>query len=90
MDPANLGSKPQKQAFEILHRRWVVERTFGWLGRNRRLSKDYEGLPVNEEALIYLAMVNLMLGRFSRELTVRPLLLVAGQEQCMTQAFFGS
>ena len=53
-----------KLNFEILPRRWVVERTFGWLGRNRRLSKDYEGLPKTEEALIYLAMVNLMLRRF--------------------------
>ena len=56
-------TKPRPD-FEILPRRWVVERTFGWLGRNRRLSKDYEGLPETEEALIYLAMVNLMLRRF--------------------------
>jgi putative transposase len=54
---------PTKPAFEFLPRRWVVERTFGWLLRNRRLSKDYEGLPKTEEALIYLAMVNLMLRR---------------------------
>ena len=52
-------------AFEILPRRWVVERTFAWLGRNRRLSKDYEGLSETEEALIYLAMVNLMLRRLN-------------------------
>lgn len=51
--------------FEILPRRWVVERTFAWLGRNRRLSKDYEGLPETEEALIYMAMVNLMLRRIA-------------------------
>lgn len=64
IDPANPAATPQKPGFEILPRRWVVERTFGWLGRNRRLSKDYEGLPESEEALIYLAMVNLMLRRF--------------------------
>lgn len=64
MDLANPKARPQKPEFEIMPRRWVVERTFGWLGRNRRLSKDYEGLPVTEEALIYLAMVNLMLRRF--------------------------
>jgi Transposase DDE domain len=38
----------------VLPRRWVVERTFAWLSRNRRLSKDYEALPCTEEAWIYL------------------------------------
>jgi hypothetical protein len=47
-------------------RRWVVERTFAWTGRNRRLSKDYEGLPETEEALCYLGMVHLMLKRLTR------------------------
>jgi transposase len=45
----------------VLPRRWVVERTFAWLGRNRRLSKDYEELPCMEEAWIYLAVIRLML-----------------------------
>jgi putative transposase len=49
-----------------LPRRWVVERTFGWLGRNRRLSKDYEFLPETEEAFIYVGMVRLMLRRLAR------------------------
>jgi len=40
----------------VLLRRWVVERTFTWLGRSRRLSKDDEALPTTEEAWIYLAM----------------------------------
>ena len=40
--------------FHVLPRRWVVERTFAWLGRYRRLSKDYEALPGTEEAWIYL------------------------------------
>ncbi len=40
--------------FEVLPRRWVVERTFAWLGRYRRLSKDYERLPETSVALIYL------------------------------------
>jgi hypothetical protein len=44
----------------------VVERTFGWLGRNRRLSKDYEFLPETEEAFIYLGMVRLMLRRLAQ------------------------
>jgi putative transposase len=50
----------------VLPRRWVVERTFAWLGRNRRLSKDYEALPCTEEAWIYLAMIRLMLARLTR------------------------
>ena len=53
----------QSRDFEILPRRWVVERTFGWLSRYRRLSKDYEYLPRSSENMIYIAMINLMLNR---------------------------
>jgi len=49
--------------FEQLPRRWVVERTFAWIGRQRRLSKDYERLPTTSEAFIYLASIRLLLGR---------------------------
>jgi putative transposase len=49
--------------FVVLPRRWVVERTFGWFGRYRRLSKDYEGLPENSEAMILISMINLMIHR---------------------------
>lgn len=49
----------------VLPRRWVVERTFAWLGRHRRLSKDYEALAGTEEAWIYLAMTRLMLVRLA-------------------------
>jgi transposase len=42
---------------------WVVERTFGWFNRFRRLSKDYEELPRNSESLIYLAMTHIMVRR---------------------------
>src|SRR5665647_180085 len=46
--------------------RWIVERTFGWLGRYRRLSKDYEGLTESSQALIYAAMVHIMIRRLAR------------------------
>jgi putative transposase len=52
--------------FRVLPRRWVVERTFAWLGRSRRLSKDYEHLPAVSEAMIYGAMSRLMPRRLSR------------------------
>ena len=51
------------KAFVVLPRRWVVERTFAWLGLHRRLSKDYETLPATSETLVRVAMIRLMLGR---------------------------
>lgn len=55
------------EGFQVLPRRWVVERTFGWLGRYRRLSKDYEELPETSEAMVYVAMIHLMVRRLSRQ-----------------------
>jgi len=55
--------RSQLHRFVVLPRRWVVERTFGWLGKYRRLSKDYETLPSSSETMIYLAMINLMIHR---------------------------
>jgi putative transposase len=51
---------------EVLPRRWVVERTFAWLGKCRRLCRDYEQLPQTGEAWIYLAMTRLMLRRLAK------------------------
>jgi len=55
------------KGFKLLPRRWVVERTFGWLGRYRRLSKDYERLPESSEAMVYWAMTRLMVRRLTRQ-----------------------
>ena len=55
------GQEPPSQpAFTVLPRRWVVQRTFSWLGQNRRMSKDYERLPESAEAFIHVAMTRLM------------------------------
>lgn len=51
--------------FKVLPKRWIVERTLAWLGRNRRLSKDYEELPQVSEAFVKLAMIRLMTARLA-------------------------
>ncbi len=56
-----------RRGFEILPRRWVVERTFAWLGQNRRMSKDYERLCATAEAFVYAAMSRLMVRRLARD-----------------------
>ena len=56
---------PAPTGFQVLRRRWVVERTFGWLGRWRRTSKDYEYLPATSESVIYLTMIRVMLRRLA-------------------------
>lgn len=53
------------RGFEVLPKRWVVERTFGWLGDYRRLSKDYEFHEATSETMIYVAMIHLMLKRLA-------------------------
>jgi transposase len=55
------------QGFQVLPRRWVAERTFGWLVRNRRLARDYERLTATSEAMIKVAMIRLMLVRLARQ-----------------------
>jgi len=58
--------KPHTKGFEILPRRWVVERTFAWLGRNRRLAKDFERSIRSAEAWIFLASIRLLSRRLAR------------------------
>lgn len=55
----------ERHRFEVLPKRWIVERTFAWLGRNRRLAKDYEGRAQTTELLIEVAMIGLMLRRLA-------------------------
>ena len=55
----------QQRTFRVLPRRWVVERTFGWLNLQRRLSKDYEALCETTETWLYIAMTGLMLRRLA-------------------------
>ncbi len=55
--------KNKGAGFAVLPRRRAVERTFAWLLNYRRHSKDYEGLPRNSEALMYIAMIHLLLKR---------------------------
>ena len=54
------------EGFQVLPRRWVVERTFSWIDQNRRMSKDYERLCASGEALVYAAMIRLMTRRLTR------------------------
>ena len=68
---------PDAKGFVVLPRRWVVERSFGWLGRYRRLCRDFEHTTVSSEAMVYLASIRRTLrvvtteNRIKRPLTGR-------------------
>jgi putative transposase len=62
--------------FQPLPKRWVVERTFAWLSRNRRMSKDYEYFPTTSEAFIYLAMARTLLHRMAHPPSDAPILCI--------------
>ena len=57
--------EPGQKGFQVLPRRWVVERTFAWLGRYRRLSKDYERCTNSSEGVIYIASIHTMMKRIA-------------------------
>jgi putative transposase len=57
----------ESRGFSVLPKRWIVERTLGWLNWERRLSKDYERLPSTTEAFVYIAMCRIMVRRISPE-----------------------
>ncbi|MEP7288198.1 MAG: transposase [Chloroflexota bacterium] len=58
-------NQPGQRGFNVVPWRWVVERTFAWLGQYRRLSKDYEYLMTTADAMIYGASIRLMLRRLA-------------------------
>jgi putative transposase len=59
------GLEEKPKGFQVIPRRWVVERTFAWLSRSRRLARDYERLPETGEAMIHAAMSRIMLRRIA-------------------------
>jgi putative transposase len=64
--PKDVEPESLPEGFEVIKRRWVAERTFAWITRNRRMSRDYEFLAQTTEALVYVSMIRLMLKRLAK------------------------
>nr|WP_042241669.1 IS5/IS1182 family transposase [Neochlamydia sp. S13] len=58
--------RSKQKGFHLQAKRWIVERTFAWFGKCRRLSKDYETLTNTSQAFLYLAMIRLMVRRIAQ------------------------
>ena len=56
----------EASGFQVVPKRWIVERTISWIGQNRRMSKDYERLVQTSETLIEVAMIGLILKRLAK------------------------
>lgn len=71
-----VNKNKSEKGFQVLPRRWVVERSFAWLGRSRRLSRDYERKPASSQSHVYIASTRLMLRKIfkNRELLQEPVL----------------
>lgn len=69
IDAEVVTRNPEARGFHVLKRRWVVERTIGWLMLHRRLARDYETLPESSEAMIHLAMIDNVSKRITGEST---------------------
>ena len=67
LPPGDSAARGGARGFAVLPRRWAVARTLGWLGRQRRLSKDYEELPESSAARVQIAMSRLMLRRMAQK-----------------------
>jgi putative transposase len=63
--PALLADLGYESGFKVIPKRWIVERTFSWIGRQRRLSKDYERLASTEEVFMYLVGIRLLRTRLA-------------------------
>ena len=68
-DAEVVACEPGERGFHVLKRRWVVERTIGWLMLHRRLARDYEGRLGSSEAMIHLAMIDNVSKRITDETT---------------------
>jgi Transposase DDE domain len=77
--------RTELHAFKVVPRRWVVERTFGWLMRYRRLVRDYERRPEHHEAMVYWATIMVMTRRLARRSTDPPVKQRWGQPRSTTR-----
>jgi putative transposase len=64
--PKDVEPELLPEVFEVIKRRWVVGRTFAWIRRNRKMSRDYEFLPSTTETLVYVVMIRLIVRRLAR------------------------